>query len=135
MYRLILLILPALIFIQCSSNEVLKENKTPSQVTVQKKVTKEDSKKAMSHFIDGSVAEAKGDYASAILEYQDALRLDPNAGIYYGLAKNYYALNKLSLALQNSKKSVELDSQKVDYYELMADIYNSAHQFSFLLVS
>ncbi len=128
MYRLIFLLLPAFIFIQCSSNEVLNENKKPTQEIVHKTVTKEDSRKAMSHFIDGSVAEAKGDYASAILEYQDALRLDPNAGVYYALAKNYYALNKLSLALQNSKKSVELDSQKVDFFELMADIYNSANQ-------
>ncbi len=130
MYRLLLLLVSAFIFVQCSSNEVVNknENKNSSQEIIKKTVTKENSQKALSHFIDGSVAEAKGDYASAILEYQDALRLDPNAGVYYGLAKNYYALNKLSLALQNSKKSVELDSQKVDYYELMADIYTSANQ-------
>ena len=47
-------------------------------------------KRAMDHFINGSIAEAKGDYASAVLEYQDALNLDPSAGIYYALGKNYY---------------------------------------------
>ena len=130
MYRLIFLIISAFIFVQCSSQELINksENKKSSAQILNKSVTKEDSKKAMSHFIDGSVAEAKGDFASAILEYQDALRYDPNAGVYYALAKNYFALNKLSLALQNSQKSVELDSQKVDYYELLADIFSTAHQ-------
>ncbi len=130
MYRLFFLIASALIFIQCSSQEVVNKDNTnqPSAKETKKTLTNEDSKKAMSHFIDGSVAESKGDFASAILEFQDALRLDPNAGVYYALAKNYFALNKLSLALQNSKKSVELDSQKIEYYELLADIFSTAHQ-------
>ncbi len=129
MYRLILLLISALIFVQCSSQEGLNKNESNNLSSeTNEKVKSADSKKAMEHFIDGSVAEAKGDFASAILEYQDALRLDPNAGVYYALAKNYYLLNKLFLALQNSKKSVELDSQKVDYYELLANIYTAAHQ-------
>ncbi|MEO8398643.1 MAG: tetratricopeptide repeat protein [Ignavibacteriaceae bacterium] len=127
MYKLILIIITAFIFVQCSSQEVAKNN-VVKKTFVNKKSNSEDDKKALEHFIDGSIAESKGDYARAIIEFQDALRLDPNAGIYYSLAKNYFALNKLSLALQNSKQSVELDSQKVEYYELLSNIYSEAHQ-------
>jgi tetratricopeptide (TPR) repeat protein len=86
-------------------------------------------KKAQDHFIKGSILELNGNYASAILEYQDALRIDPNAGIYYALAKSYYAINKIPLALQNAKKSTELSPYKVEYYDLLADIFSAAKQF------
>ncbi len=84
--------------------------------------------RALNHFIDGAVAEAKGDYSGAILEYQDALRLDPKAGVYYALAKNYLALKKLSLAMENARKSIRLDSSQVDYYNVLADIYLAGRQ-------
>jgi tetratricopeptide (TPR) repeat protein len=83
---------------------------------------------ALEHFINGASAEAKGDAASAILEYQDALGLDPSSGIYYALAKNYLALNKLGLALQNSKKAVEMESASIEYLDLLAEVYSAAHQ-------
>ncbi len=100
-----------------------KESKVESEVS-----SDEISRNALEHFINGSAAQAKGDYAGAIIEFQDALRLDPNAGIYYALAKNYLFLNKLSLALQNAKMSVELNPDKIEYYDLLADIYSAAHQ-------
>jgi tetratricopeptide (TPR) repeat protein len=85
--------------------------------------------KARDHFIKGSVYELKGNYASAILEYQDALKLDPDAGIHYALAKSYGAINKIPLALQHSKKSVEMSPGKIEYHELLADIFSSARQY------
>lgn len=86
-------------------------------------------KRAMEHFINGSIAEAKGDYATAILEFQDAANLDPSSGIYYALGKNYYYLNKLSLAIQNVRKAVELNPTQKEYYDLLSSIYSSARQF------
>ncbi len=84
---------------------------------------------ALDHFINGSVLETKGEYAEAILEFQDALRLDPAAGVYYALAKNYMIINKIPLALQNSKKAIELSPEKVEYYDLLSDIFSAAHQY------
>ncbi len=84
---------------------------------------------ALSHFIDGSTNEVKGDYASAILEFQDALRIDPDEAIYYALAKNYLFLNKLPLALQNCKSAINLDSNNTEYFNLLSDIYIVANQF------
>lgn len=87
------------------------------------------SDEAMDHFINGAIYEAKGDYASAILEFQDALRLQPKAGIYYSIAKNYYFLNKYPNALQNCKKAVSLEPGQIEYRDLLADIFTAASQF------
>lgn len=85
-------------------------------------------RQAMEHFLNGSAKEAKNDFAAAILDYQDALNLYPSAGIYYAIAKNYYQLNKLALAVQNARKAVELDSSVTEYLYLLQDIYTSAKQ-------
>lgn len=84
---------------------------------------------AMDHFIDGAINTAKGDYAAAILDYQDALRLDPKPGVYYALAKSYYMLGKYPHSLQNCKKAVALDSTNLEYQDMLADIFTAASQF------
>lgn len=89
----------------------------------------DNSETAMNHFINGSINEAKGDFTSAILEFQDALSLDESAGIYFALAKNYFYLNKIPNALLNCKKAVEMDSVQLEYRDLLADIFTTASQF------
>lgn len=84
--------------------------------------------KALDHFVNGSVAEANEDYATAIIEYIEALNYDTTAGIYYAIAKNYLYLNKLSSALKYSKLSIELNPDEIEYYDLLSNIFYSAHQ-------
>ncbi len=118
----------ALILIGCSSSKEITELKVETKSSIEL-TDKDFEKRAMDHFINGSIAEAKGDYATAVLEFQDALSLDPNAGIYYALGKNYYNLNKLSLAIQNSRKAVELNPNRKEYYVLLSNVYSTARQF------
>lgn len=112
----------------CSSNQEITQTKIETRSEIDQ-TDKDYKKKAMDHFINGSIAEAKGDYAAAVLEFQDALNLDPSAGVYYALGKNYYNLNKLSLAIQNSRKAVELNPNQKEYYVLLSDVYSTARQF------
>ncbi len=103
------------------------------QITAQdSSVTSESNEyskaRAMEHFINGSTAELKGDYATAIIEFFEALNFDTTAGIYYAVAKNYLYLNKLSSALKYSKLSIKLDSTESGYYDLLSDIYYQAHE-------
>ena len=107
----------------CESSRVQKDGKA-SEKNIKQSGRK--SKEAMDHFINGTLADMKGDFASAILEYQDALNLDKSSGIYYALAKDYLLLNKLSLSLDNAKRAVSIDSTNTDYYYLLADIYTNA---------
>jgi tetratricopeptide (TPR) repeat protein len=132
MFKTLLVILMGFLLVSCSSNkEITGENKSKGDNSSYTDLKKQ----AVDHFISGSAFEANGDYASAIIEFQDALRLDPQAGIYYALAKNYFYLDKISLALQNSKKSVELDSNQIEYLNLLADIFSAAHQYDSASVS
>ena len=110
-----LFLLGLLIFSGCSTTKEVTITKVDVKSEIDQK-EKDSKKKAMDHFINGSIAETKGDYATAVLEFQDALNLDPSAGVYYALGKNYYYLNKLSLAIQNSRKAVELNPDQKEYY-------------------
>jgi len=127
MLRFPAVILLILSFYGCSAQkEIIKDNRTHTGLT---EITyKDSSKSAMDQFISGSVSESKGDFASAISYYLETLRLDPSAGVYYALAKNYLNLNKLPQALEYSRKAVALDSTKMDYYELLSEIYSNARQ-------
>lgn len=82
--------------------------------------------RAEQHVINGALAEMNNNYAEAILEYQDALKLDPQPGIHYSLAKNYYKIGKLAAALNHSQSSVEMDRDNTEYLGLLATIYGHA---------
>jgi tetratricopeptide (TPR) repeat protein len=111
----------------CSAQkEILKVNKAGTEAPYA--VFEDSSKSAMEQFINGSVAETKGDLSSAISFYLLALKLDPKSGIYYAIAKDYLNLNKLPQALEYSKKAVALDSTQIDYLELLSDIYSNTRQ-------
>ncbi len=84
--------------------------------------------RALSHFIQGAVYDAKGDHAKAILEYQDALQFDPSPAIYYAISKDYSILGKHSLAAQAGREAVRLDSLNIVYRENLASIYLSAFE-------
>lgn len=84
---------------------------------------------ATQHMINGSLYEVKGEYAQAILEFQDALRYAKDPAIYYALAKNYAALNKHSLAIESARQAVKLDPANTEYRRILAASY--AHTFEF----
>jgi tetratricopeptide (TPR) repeat protein len=108
----------------CSSHkEVTKKKNSFGNETIT------DTKNAaLEHFVNGSVAESKGNYNEAIMEFQQALSYDSSSGIYYALAKNYLLLGKIPQSLKYAVNSVKLDQSNVDYLKLLADIYSTAMQ-------
>ncbi|GAB4145791.1 MAG: tetratricopeptide repeat protein [Ignavibacteriales bacterium] len=84
--------------------------------------------KAQDYFIQGSLAEFNGDYSKAIVEYQEALSLDPSAGIHFSLSKNYVKLNKLSSALSHAKSAVKLEPENSEYLMQVGTIHFLSHQ-------
>lgn len=110
-------------FIGCSSNMIKQEDEE------QKSLVSGNSyrqKIAREKFINGSILELKGQLNDAINEYLEALKYDPVPGIHFTLAKNYYKLNKLSSALQYSRKSVQLEPDNTEYLFLLASIYSAS---------
>ena len=115
----------AFLTIGCSSSEVSQNDSSYTQTTSDPEFAK---KQAVEHFVNGSIAESKGDYSTAIKEFNQALAYDTSAGICFALAKNYFAANKLGNALKYSKMSVQLDSTKTEYQLLLADVFIQARE-------
>ena len=111
--------------IGCSSNISREE---PADKQERKTSVTVDKDKAMEHFIDGTMAEQKGKFAEAILEFQDALKYDPQPGIKFALAKNYYRLGKFSLAYKYANSAVKEDSSNVEFNTLLAQLYQTANK-------
>jgi tetratricopeptide (TPR) repeat protein len=125
-YILLPIILLSLFIINCSGSKPILEDKKQEEKSF---ISKEDSKKkALEFFINGGVYESQGNYEAAIKQYEKALQYDSSAGMFYTLAKCNVYLNKLSPALVYSQKSVALDSSKVEYYDLLSDIYTYGNQ-------
>lgn len=117
----------AMIISGCSST---KENISESpQSAVSAEQKEKDRSTAMQLFIDGSLKESKGQFAEAVLDYQEALRYDQDPAIYYALAKNYTALKRHTLAAESALEAVKRDSTNIEYRELLARIYIHAGQF------
>jgi len=100
----------------------------PSGFAIPNHVKEANRERALKHFIDGALHDSKGDYAKAILEYQDALRYDQDPAIYFALSKDYSLLGKHALAAQSGQEAILLDSTNVSYRENLAAIYLNAGQ-------
>ena len=105
---------------------VREENAQNKKIEQKLPETRKDQ--ALSHFIDGAVFDAKGEYANAILEYQEAIQDDPSPAIYYAMSKDYSLLGKHSLAAQAGQEAVRLDSTNIVYRENLAAVYLNAFQ-------
>jgi tetratricopeptide (TPR) repeat protein len=100
----------------------------PARAGVIQEMVSRNRDLAIQHFIDGSIYDLKEDYAKAVLEYQDALRFDSNAAIYYALSKDYSNLGKLYLAAENGRVAVQLDPENTTCRENLAEVYVLAHE-------
>ncbi len=120
-----IILFSSLVLIGCSASisqesaRVSEPKNEPSQI---------DKNLAQDHFISGAIYDLKGQYPSAILEYQEALSLDEQAGIHYALSKDYLILNKLPQSLKHSKSAVDLAPDDVEYNFLLGNIYKLAQQ-------
>jgi len=121
----IFLIYIAFLLVSCSSDVVKESNQNGNKD--QSFSAQQNKKLAQEKFIAGSLLELKGQFAEAIKEYLEALKYDPQPGINYAIAKNYYRLNKLSTALTYSQKAVENEPKNSEYLTLQASIYTSSH--------
>ncbi len=111
----------------CSSSKEGTEQ--PLMKSVQNQQTEKDRAAAMQLFIDGSLKESKGQFADAVLDYQEALRYDQDPAIYFALAKNYAQLRRFAPAVENANDAIKRDSSKIEYRELLAQIYINSGQF------
>ncbi len=122
----VLCVVGMLLLFGCSATKEQIKPEIPSS----QEVSAQDKQTALQYFIDGSLKESKGQYAEAILDYQEALRYDKNAAIFYSLSKNYSQLRRHALAAENAREAVKLDSENLEYRQTLAGIYITSGQFN-----
>ncbi len=104
-----------------------EQTEKPAPV-VQDRIAQMRHDRALEHFVDAVALDAKERYAEAILEYQEVLRLEPNAAVYYAISKDYTLLAKPQRAAEAGAEAVRLDSTKIAYRENLAAIYAGMFQ-------
>ncbi len=107
----------------CSSGSETAAVKTEAPKTRERAVSEQDRSAAMQLFIDGSLKESKGEFAEAILDYQDALRFDHDPAIFFALAKSYLQLRRYPAASEYASLAVQHEPNRVEYREVLAQTY------------
>jgi tetratricopeptide (TPR) repeat protein len=80
--------------------------------------------KAIAHFMDGQLFMSQGNYSMAILEFQDALELDPEAAtIIVSMAECYWKLGKAKKSEELLFNALNLDPNDYEAREMLANQY------------
>lgn len=128
-YYFVPILISATVFLSsCSSSKDKIILSAHDQENKPAPVVKVDSKRALEHFIQGSIYEQKGENEKAVIEFQEALLYDQQGGIYFALGKAYRNLGKFALSALNLKKANELDSNNIDYKLALAQLYRVTRQ-------
>lgn len=80
--------------------------------------------------VNASKNEQLGLYHQAIVDLLDAYRFDSSKIILYALARNFYWIEKLTLAFDYAFKSYLLDTNFIPTIELLTNILSARGQFS-----
>ena len=84
----------------------------------------EDSELALHHFMQGEFLMNQGNYSLAILEFQDAIDLDPNAStIHVSIAEAYLKLGKIKRSKSHLEIAIDLNPEENEALEILGEIY------------
>ncbi len=124
-FAVIALVVSTLAIGGCSSTkETLKQgaDKRPQPDLM---ATDPNYRAAMDHFIDGNLNDVVGDYANAILDYQEALQRYRSPAILDAMAQDYVRLGKSEMAINQSRQAVDMSPTDINYRRTLAQAYLS----------
>ena len=82
--------------------------------------------------MQGEFLMSQGNYALAILEFQEAIALDPNAStIHVAIADGYSRLGKLKRSETHLKIAIELNPDETEGLDMLGQIYFSQKRYSY----
>ena len=86
---------------------------------------------ALNHFMQGEFLLNQGNYALAILEFQDALALDPNAAtIHISIADGYRRIGKIIRAENHLKIALDLNSEESEALEMLGQLFLTQQRYN-----
>ena len=92
--------------------------------------TEQEKEIALHHFMQGEFLMNQGNYALAVLEFQDAIDLDPNAAtIHISIADAYRRLGKGKRAKDHLMIALDLDPKDLEAREMLGQLYLAQNKF------
>ena len=90
-----------------------------------------DSQLALHHFMQGEFLMNQGNYSLAVLEFQDAIDLDPNAAtIHVSIADAYRRLGKIKRSKSHLDIAIALDPNETEALEILGEIHIQNKDYS-----
>ena len=92
--------------------------------------TEQEKEIALHHFMQGEFLMNQGNYALAVLEFQDAIDLDPNAAtIHISIADAYRRLGKGKRSEDHLMIALDLDPKDLEAREMLGQLYLAQNKF------
>lgn len=79
--------------------------------------------KAVELFIEAKTLELKDNYLGAISKYNDALKIEKAAGIYFALSRLYTNVTQHQKALEYGLEAIKINPNNLEYKEQVSDTY------------
>lgn len=83
---------------------------------------------AMDHFVDGNLNDAVGEFAQAILDYQEALRYYRDPAILDAMAQDYLKLGKSDMAIEQAHEAIALSPRDIRYRRTLAQAFLAEYE-------
>ena len=124
-------VIPILIIVVgCQSSKPQAPVKEEQQLN-QETQTKNPNPEALKFFMNGQMLMNQGDFPMAIIEFQEALALDPDVGtIYTAIAECYWNIGKPELSMKNLKIALSKDAKDEEALKMMADQFIAQKKFN-----
>jgi len=90
---------------------------------------KDDQELALDYFMQGQFLLNQGNYAMAVIEFQDAILLDPNAiTIHISLADAYRRIGKVERALDHLQIALDINPDDLEAMQMLGKLYISENR-------
>ena len=143
-YKLILINL--FFFINCAANvddkladfndpasDKLKQDSSSQNLTKNNSSNK-DLFQGVQFFMDGMLYMDQGDYARAIIEFQESIEVgSSSAEVYFNMSEAYWMLQKYDKSISLAKKAISLDEGAIDYKISLGKKYIALNKFELSL--
>ena len=120
----------------CQSTNPKKSISVENSISNKSKIENQANAEGLRHFMNGQMLMNQGDFAMAIIEFQQALNLDPNVGeIHTAIAECYWNIGKLELSRNHLETSIKKDPNDTKALQMIADQliiqkeYNEAEKY------
>ena len=122
--------------VSCSTNlplvdELIESSSQDVSKAEKKNIDSFSSDSGVQSFMDGMLFLEQGDYARAILEFQESIEKgSQSAEVYFSMSEAYWMIQKYEKSILFSKKAISIDNNAVDYKISLGKKYIALNRYN-----